>query len=130
MLGLDELALPSAARRGFVMGSLMVGFTTATAHGQAAPIHTDANGLTAGEVQIPVSGGNLPAYAASPAGGGTHPVVIVIEEIFGVHEYIKDTCRRLAKQGYMAVAPEFYARLQEQLISGDLEVAVYCAPKN
>jgi carboxymethylenebutenolidase len=111
MLGLDGLSLPPPARRDFIMGSLMVGFTAATAHGQAAPIHTDASGLTAGEVQVPVSDGNLPAYAASPAGGGTHPVVIVIEEIFGVHEYIKDTCRRLAKLGYMAVAPEFYARL-------------------
>ncbi len=111
MLGLDGLSLPPSARRGFIMGSLMVGFTAATAHGQAAPIHTDANGLMAGEVQVPVSDGNLPAYTASPAGGGTHPVVIVIEEIFGVHEHIKDICRRLAKQGYMAVAPEFYARL-------------------
>jgi carboxymethylenebutenolidase len=64
----------------------------------------------AGEVQVPVSDGNLPAYAASPAAGAAHPVVIVIEEIFGVHEHIKDLCRRLATQGYMAVAPEFYAR--------------------
>src|SRR4051812_26775353 len=111
MLGLDGLSLPPPARRGFIMGSLMVGFTTATAHGQAAPIHTDANGLTAGEVQVPVRDGTLPAYAASPAGSGTHPVVLVNEEIFGVHEYIKDTCRRLAKQGYLAVATEYYARL-------------------
>jgi carboxymethylenebutenolidase len=60
---------------------------------------------------VPVRDGSLSAYAASPAGGGTHPVVIVIEEIFGVHEYIKDICRRLAKQGYMAVARDFHARL-------------------
>jgi len=111
MPGADKLQPTLPARRGFIMGSLMMGFTMATAHGQAAPIHTDANGLTAGEVQVPVRDGSLPAYAASPAGGGTHPVVIVIEEIFGIHEYIKDICRRLAKQGYMAVAPEFYARL-------------------
>lgn len=109
--GLDMLHLSPPARRGFVMGTLMAGFTMATAHGQAAPIHTDEAGLTAGEVQVPVSGGHVPTYVASPAGGGAHPVVVVIEEIFGVHEYIKDTCRRLAKLGYCAVAPEFYARL-------------------
>jgi carboxymethylenebutenolidase len=62
-------------------------------------------------VQIPVADGHLPAYAARPAGGGHYPTVLVIEEIFGVHEYIKDVCRRLAKLGYMAVAPELYARL-------------------
>ncbi len=111
LLGLNGLQVPQPARRGFVMGSLMAGFTMATAHGQAAPIHTDSTGLLAGEVQVPVPGGHVPTYVASPAGGGAHPVVVVIEEIFGVHEYIKDTCRRLAKAGYTAVAPEFYARL-------------------
>ncbi len=109
--GLQPAALGTPARRGFVMGTLMAGFTMATAHGQAAPIHTDSTGLLAGEVQIPVSDGHIPAYVASPAGRGRHPVVLVHEEIFGVHEYIKDTCRRLAKQGYLAIAPEFYARL-------------------
>ncbi len=111
LLGLNGLHLPPPARRGFVMGTLMAGFTMATAHGQAAPIHTDSTGLMAGEVQIPVQGGHIPAYVASPAGGGAHPLVMVHEEIFGVHEYIKDTCRRLAKLGYTAVAPEYYARL-------------------
>jgi carboxymethylenebutenolidase len=100
-------------RRVFVMTSLMTGFTLAAARGEAQAIHTDSTGLTVGEVQIPVSDGNLPAYAARPSGAASPPVVIVIEEIFGVHEYIKDVCRRLAKLGYLAVAPELYARLAD-----------------
>lgn len=107
---------PSAlrlGRRSFVMTSLMTGFTVATARADAAPIHTDAQGLTVGEVQMPVADGTLPTYFARPAGVAHPPVVIVIEEIFGVHEYIKDVCRRLAKQGYLAVAPELYARLAD-----------------
>ncbi len=88
------------------MTSLMTGFTLAAARAEAQVIHTDSLGLTAGEVQIPVADGALPAYAARPSGALTAPVVVVIEEIFGVHEYIKDVCRRLAKLGYLAVAPE------------------------
>jgi carboxymethylenebutenolidase len=100
-------------RRAFVMTSLMTGFTLATARAEAAPIHTDSGGLAVGEVKIPVSDGTLPAYFARPLTAAKAPVVIVIEEIFGVHEYIKDVCRRLAKQGYLAVAPELYARLAD-----------------
>jgi carboxymethylenebutenolidase len=111
---MTSTAQPSGlGRRGFVMTSLMTGFTLATARAEVAPIHTDSVGLSAGEVQIPVTGGALPAYAARPAGVASPPVVIVIEEIFGVHEYIKDVCRRLAKLGYLAVAPELYARLAD-----------------
>jgi len=74
-------------------------------------IHTDAAGLTAGEVEVPVGGGQrIPAYRAMPAKGKTFPVVLVVQEIFGVHEHIKDICRRFARQGYLAVAPELYAR--------------------
>src|SRR5437870_3838028 len=90
------------ARRGFVMTSLISGFTLATARVDAQAIHTDTTGLEAGEVQIPVADGHLPGYAARPAGAGPFPIVLVIEEIFGVHEYIKDICRRLAKAGYLA----------------------------
>jgi carboxymethylenebutenolidase len=61
-------------------------------------------------VKIPVADGEIPAYRAMPAKGGPFPVVLVVQEIFGVHEHIKDLCRRLAKQGYLAVAPELYAR--------------------
>jgi len=98
------------ARRGFVMTSLISGFTLATQRAEAQAIHTDTDGIDAGETQIPVKDGNLPAYYARPATSTGFPVVLVNEEIFGVHEYIKDTCRRLAKLGYMAVAPEIYFR--------------------
>ena len=111
MAGLDGLRDYPLARRGFVMTSLISGFTLATQRAEAQAIQTDMSGIDAGEAQIPVPGGNLPAYFARPAKGTKFPIVIVNEEIFGVHEYIKDTCRRLAKAGYMAVATEYYARL-------------------
>jgi carboxymethylenebutenolidase len=78
---------------------------------EAQAIKTDESGLDAGEVKFPVGDGELPGYFARPQGAGPFPVALVIEEIFGVHEYIKDTCRRFAKLGYLAVAPELYARL-------------------
>ena len=93
-------------RRAFLMTTLITGFTLATEHGQAATIHTDDAGLVDGATMIPVGDGELPAYYARPHGAGPFPVILVTEEIFGVHEYIKDVCRRLAKLGYLAVAPE------------------------
>jgi carboxymethylenebutenolidase len=101
------------ARRGLVMTSLISGFTLATQRVEAQAIHTDTAGIEAAEVHIPVAGGSLPTYYARPATGSNFPVVVVNEEIFGVHEYIKDTCRRLAKAGYMAIAPEIYARIAD-----------------
>ena len=76
----------------------------------AQTITTDTNGRTAGEVKIPVGAIQIPAYRACPTRGGSFPTVLVVEEIFGVHEHIKDICRRLAKVGYCAVAPELFAR--------------------
>lgn len=73
-------------------------------------ITTDMQGLEAGAVFIPVEDGNIPAYRAMPAGEGPFPTVLVVHEIFGVHEHIQDVCRRLAKLGYLAVAPEMYLR--------------------
>jgi carboxymethylenebutenolidase len=99
------------ARRGFVMTGLIAGFTLATTRVEAQAIHTDAAGLDSGPIEIPVSDGKLPGFFARPAGGTNLPIILVVEEIFGVHEYIKDICRRLAKLGYLAVAPELYARL-------------------
>ncbi len=101
----------SQTRRTFLMTSLMTGFTAAVARAQTAPIHTGTNGLAASETQIPVSDGQLPAYYARPTGAGPFPTILVIEEIFGVHEYIQDVCRRFAHEGYFAVAPELYARI-------------------
>jgi carboxymethylenebutenolidase len=98
------------SRRGFVVTSLTAGFALAVQPVSAQTITTDSNGLTAGEVKIPVKDGEIPAYRAMPAKGGPFPTVVVIQEIFGVHEHIKDVCRRLAKSGYFAVAPALYAR--------------------
>lgn len=98
------------ARRGFLTSGLVSGFTLATTRVEAQAIKTDTKGLTAGEVQIPTTEGTLPAYFARPEGRGPFPVVLVVEEIFGVHEYIQDVCRRLAKVGYLAVATEYFAR--------------------
>lgn len=98
------------SRRTFFMTSLASGFAVASNPVHAAAIVTDTKGLVAGEVSIPVADGHIPAYRAMPAKRGKHPVVLVVQEIFGVHEHIKDVCRRYAKMGYFAIAPEMYAR--------------------
>jgi carboxymethylenebutenolidase len=98
------------SRRNFVVTSLAGGFALAVQPVSADTITTDTEGLTAGEVKIPVADGEIPAYRAMPAKGGPFPTVLVVQEIFGVHEHIKDVCRRFAKLGYFAIAPEMYAR--------------------
>jgi carboxymethylenebutenolidase len=97
-------------RRDFVVTSLAAGFALAVQPVSAETITTDTKDLEAGEIKIPVKDGEVPGYRAMPAKGGPFPVVLVVQEIFGVHEHIKDICRRLAKLGYFAVAPELYAR--------------------
>jgi carboxymethylenebutenolidase len=111
----DVLSLiPDLSRRQFVVTSLTAGFALAVRPVSADTITTDAKGLEAGEVKIAVKydnkEGEMPAYRAMPEKGGPFPVVLVVEEIFGVHEHIKDICRRLAKAGYLAIAPELFAR--------------------
>ncbi|MCZ2075976.1 MAG: dienelactone hydrolase family protein [Bryobacterales bacterium] len=104
--------LPESAedRRQFLVTKLAVGFALAVRPVTAETITTDTQGLEAGEVRIRVADGEIPGYRAMPATGSDFPVVLVVQEIFGVHEHIKDICRRLAKRGYLAVAPELYAR--------------------
>jgi carboxymethylenebutenolidase len=97
-------------RRRFVMTTLAGGFALAVQPVSAETITTDSEGLEAGEVKIETADGQMPAYRALPSRGGPFPVVLVVQEIFGVHEHIKDICRRLAKRGYLAIAPELYAR--------------------
>jgi carboxymethylenebutenolidase len=119
---LDSLA-PNVrfSRRGFAMTTLGVGFALA-----AQPIHaqtvitTDADGLDAGEVKVPTKDGLMPAYRARPHNGTNLPVVLVIHEIFGVHEHIKDLCRRLAHAGYYAIAPDLYARVGDATKVSDI----------
>ncbi|WP_301100747.1 dienelactone hydrolase family protein [Propionivibrio sp.] len=98
-------------RRSFIVSALGAGFALAVQPVMAqAVITTNASGLIAGEIKVPVAGGEMPAYRAQPAKGSNFPVILVVQEVFGVHEHIKDVCRRLAKQGYLAIAPELYAR--------------------
>lgn len=93
------------------MTSLATGFALAVQPVSASTtVITDGKGLVAGEVGIPVKDGQAPAYRAMPATGRKLPTVLVVEEVFGVHEHIQDVCRRLAKAGYLAIAPELYAR--------------------
>jgi carboxymethylenebutenolidase len=109
------------SRRGFVVTTLATGFALTVQPVQASTITTDTDGLTAGEVKIPVSDGTIPAYRAVPAKPGPHPTLIVVEEIFGVHEHIKDMCRRFAKLGYIAIAPELYSRLGNVVAMTDIK---------
>ena len=98
-------------RRGFLKTALGSGFAAAVlpiaAHSAVA---TDSKGLTVGEVTVNVNGQAVPVYRAQPAGKTNLPVVLVISEIFGVHEYIADVARRFAKLGYLALAPELFVR--------------------
>jgi carboxymethylenebutenolidase len=73
-------------------------------------IRTDSKGLVAGDVEITTAGGSMPAYRAMPERPGPHPVLLVVQEIFGLHEHIRDVTRRLARLGYFAVAPALYFR--------------------
>ena len=106
----DSLSEGCLTRRGFVITTLTVGFALAVRPVSAETITTDQAGLTVGEIQIQTSDGHIPAYRARPELGSALPVVLVVQEIFGVHEHIKDICRRFAKLGYLAIAPELYAR--------------------
>lgn len=98
------------SRREFMASLLATGFALSVRPVSAQTILTDTSALTTREIKIPVADGVVPAYLAHPADGGDFPVALVVQEIFGVHEHIKDVCRRLAKLGYLAVAPELFAR--------------------
>jgi carboxymethylenebutenolidase len=109
----DSLVPPALPldRRGFLVTALGAGFALAVQPVMAqTAITTSADGLLAGEIQVPTADGAMPAYRAQPAKGSDFPVILVVQEIFGVHEHIKDLCRRLAKLGYQAIAPELFAR--------------------
>jgi carboxymethylenebutenolidase len=98
-------------RREFIaISSLTAGFAIAVQPISAKVITTDTQGIIAGEIKIPVQNGTIPAYRAKPTMGSDFPVILVIQEIFGVHAYIQDVCRRLAKLGYLVIAPEMFYR--------------------
>jgi carboxymethylenebutenolidase len=91
-------------------GLFFAGYAAAAVSAQAETIQTDEEDLITGAVMIPSFDRKIPAYIARPDSRGRHPAVLVVSEVFGVHEYIRDICRRLAKLGYVAIAPDFFAR--------------------
>jgi len=97
-------------RRFIATATLATGFALAVQPISAKVITTDAKGLVTGPVKIPVKDGEIPAYRAMPSKGNDFPIVLVIQEIFGVHEHIQDVCRRFAKLGYSAIAPQLFVR--------------------
>jgi carboxymethylenebutenolidase len=107
---LDSIPKMEVTRRGLVMSALATGFALAVQPVSAETVTTDADALTVGDIIVPTRDVPIPAYRAMPSQGRRFPMVLVVQEIFGVHEHIKDVCRRLAKLGYLAVAPELYAR--------------------
>lgn len=146
-----DLQPTALSRRDFLVVSVAGGFALAAGLVVAQTvIKTDTKGLLEGGVKIPVADGSVPAYRAAPEGKTGAPVILVVHEVFGVHEYIRDVCRRLAKQGYMAIAPELYSRqgdparytevsrlisevvskVPDEQVLGDLDATVAWAAKN
>ena len=115
---------PAFDRRAFVVTSLGAGFALAVLPVSAQTITTPADGLVAGEVKIPVAGGDMVAYRAMPATGGNFPVILVVSEIWGAHEHIRDVARRFAKLGYFAVAPELFARQGDAKAMADVQALI------
>ena len=107
-------------RRDFVRTAVGTGFAAAVLPVSAQTIKTDSSGLTVGEVTVMVGDFKMPAYRAMPAGGTNLPVVLVVSEIFGVHEHIADVARRFAKLGYLAIAPELFVRQGDAQSYGEI----------
>ena len=124
----------STTRRELIAGALGTGFALAVRPVSAETITTGADGLDVAEVRVPTSAGDIPAYRAMPVPGakgkGKKPsVILVVQEIFGVHEHIKDLCRRLAKKGYFAVAPDLMVRQGDVMKLSDIEAVKAIANK-
>jgi carboxymethylenebutenolidase len=123
-LGNDHLnsLLPDVQvdRRGFIAGCIAAGFAVAAEPVLAQAIKTPMDGLDGGDIKI----GDIPAYYAVPKGGGKRPVVLVVAEVFGLHEHIKDVIRRVAKEGYFAVGNEPYFRIGELWKLEDLKQVI------
>ena len=118
---LDSLTPTRAfTRRDFVQTSVGGGFAAAVLPVTAQTIRTDSDGLSVSEVTIMVGDFKMPAYRAMPAGKSSLPVVLVISEVFGVHEHIADVARRFARRGYMAIAPELFVRQGDAQSYGEI----------
>src|SRR5271154_4075666 len=105
--------MPPLSRRGFMSSSAAAaaGYTLAAGPVRADVIHTDSNGLDAGDAKIAVPGGDMPIYYARPAGIRKPPIILVCMEVFGLHEFFKDVTRRLGHLGAFAVTPDYYFRI-------------------
>ena len=111
----------TASRRTALKAALGIGYAAAAGPLAAqTAIRTSSDGLTVGEISYEVGGFKVPAYRAAPAGRTGLPVVLLVHEIFGVHEYIADTARRFARAGYLAIAPELYARQGDPMAYGEM----------
>ncbi|MET4685471.1 dienelactone hydrolase family protein [Brevundimonas faecalis] len=125
-LSADQIA-PSRRSLGVAAlgGVAFAAYAPAAVSQSAQPVTTDGAGLTTAVVSYPAPDGfELPAYVARPEGQGPFPVVVVVSEIFGVHEYIRDVCRRLAKAGYAAVAPAFFVRVEDPAPLSDMQAVM------
>ena len=121
--GQFDSLLPAARldRRGFLAGIAATGFALAVQPVHASTvISTSGTGLATGTATIAVEGGELPLYYARPTAGDRLPIVLVVQEIFGVHEHIRDVCRRLAHAGYLAIAPELFFRQGDPTTQPDI----------
>ena len=110
-------------RRG-VAAAFFTGYAAAALSAAAEPIHTDEAGLVVETVTFPSAGFALPAYLARPDAKGRFPAILLASEIFGIHEYIKDTCRRLAKLGYVVLAPAFFVRVADPAPLSDMSAVI------
>jgi carboxymethylenebutenolidase len=108
---------PDVSRRGFMTASAAVaaGYTLAAGPVRAEAIKTDTTGLKAGDANVKVAGGDMPVYFARPANATNPPVILIAMEIFGLHEWVKDVTRRVAKLGALAIAPDYYFRFGKDL---------------
>ncbi len=104
--------------------ALAGGYAVAAYSAEADPIHTDETGLVTETVEIQAADRKIPGYLARPAAKGKHPVVFVYSEVFGVHEWVKDICRRLAKAGYVALAPDLFVRTGDPSKTTDMKVVM------
>ncbi len=111
---------PEFTRRDFVRTTIGSGFAAAVLPVTAQTIKTDSAGLTVGEVTVQVGDFKMPAYRALPAGKTNLPVLLVVSEVFGVHEHIADVARRFAKLGYLAIAPELFVRQGDAQSYGEI----------
>ncbi|HZZ37299.1 MAG TPA: dienelactone hydrolase family protein [Caulobacteraceae bacterium] len=111
------------SRRG-VAAVFFSGYAAAAMSAEAEPIHTDEAGLVIEAPELPTQGQKINAYVARPKAAGRFPVVIVVNEVFGIHDYIKDICRRLAKVGYAAIAPNFFIRAGDPAPLADMSAVM------